>query len=236
MKWLVDGYILNIHFVYDALSDTLTFDGDHDIVSNARALIATRSCDVVREKIYCGTKYVRDIEISNFDGGNAIASRSVEVTMNNFASNISKTVTITKALQVNNFVNTLYNRWTKHQKIKPDELPVNETIGSWTGYYNWYTSLVTVFGNFLMQNYIKVQSNKPFKDIESDINAWFTYIKEKYEIELAGKYDSSFNKINNIEDFFKALMFFCSGFKISGYVESGWNEELKFVDKGLSLR
>lgn len=215
MKWLVDGYILNIHFVYDALSDTLTFDGDHDIVSNARALIATRSCDVVREKIYCGTKYVRDVEISNFDDGNAI--------------------TITKALQVNNFVNTLYNRWTKHQKIKPDELPVNETIGSWTGYYNWYTSLVTVFGNFLMQNYIKVQSNKPFKDIESDINAWFDYIKKKYEIELAGKYDFSFNKINNIEDFFKALMFFCSGFKISGYISDGWNEKLKFVDRGLML-
>lgn len=215
MKWLVDGYILNIHFVYDALSDTLTFDGDHDIVSNTRALIATRSCDVVREKIYCGTKYVRDVEISNFDDGNAI--------------------TITKALQVNNFVNTLYNRWTKHQKIKPDELPVNETIGSWTGYYNWYTSLVTVFGNFLMQNYIKVQSNKPFKDIESDINAWFDYIKKKYEIELAGKYDFSFNKINNIEDFFKALMFFCSGFKISGYISDGWNEKLKFVDRGLML-
>lgn len=215
MKWLIYGYILNIHFVYDALSDTLTFDGDHDIVSNARALIATRSCDVVREKIYCGTKYVRDVEISNFDDGNAI--------------------TITKALQVNNFVNTLYNRWTKHQKIKPDELPVNETIGSWTGYYNWYTSLVTVFGNFLMQNYIKVQSNKPFKDIESDINAWFDYIKKKYEIELAGKYDFSFNKINNIEDFFKALMFFCSGFKISGYISDGWNEKLKFVDRGLML-
>ena len=215
MKWLIDGYILNIHFVYDALSDTLTFDGDHDIVSNARALIATRSCDVVREKIYCGTKYVRDVIVS---------------------TPISKTVTITKALQVNNFVNTLYNRWTKHQKIKPDELPVNECTRSWTGYYNWYTSLVTTFGNFVMQNYIKVQGNKPLKDIEENINAWFVYIKEKYQTELFGKYDSSFNKINNIEDFFKALMFFCSGFKISGYIEDGWNEELKFVDKGLSLR
>ena len=231
MKWLVDGYILNIHFVYDALSDTLTFDGQ----SNSIGLTGDKShtCDVVKEKIYCGTKYVRDVEIS-----------SVDVTMENFAFNIDKTVTIIKAIQVNNFVNTLYNRWTKHQKIKPDELPVNETIGSWAGYYNWYTSLVITFGNFLMQNYIKVQGKKPFKDIESDINAWFDYIKKKYEVELAGKlarercsqYASSFDKINNIEDFFKALMFFCSGFKISGYIEDGWNEELKFVDKGLSLR
>lgn len=222
MKWLVDGYILNIHFVYDALSDTLTFDGN----SNSIGLTGDRShaCDVVREKIYCGTKYVRDVKISNFD-----------VTMNNFASNISKTVTITKALQINNFVNTLYNRWTKHQKIKPDELPVNETIGSWTGYYNWYTSLVTTFGNFVMQNYIKVQGNKPLKDIENDINAWFDYIKKKYQTELFGKYDSSFDKINNIEDFFRSLMFFCSDFKISGYIEDGWNDELKFVDRGLVL-
>ena len=234
MKWLIDGYILNIHFVYDALSDTLTFDGGNAIASrsvdgnsNSIGLTGDRShaCDVIREKIYCGTKYVRDIKISNFG-----------VTMNNFASNTFKTVTITKALQINNFVNTLYNRWTKHQKIKPDELPVNETIGSWTGYYNWYASLVTTFGNFVMQNYIKVQGNKPLKDIEENINAWFIYIKKKYEVELTGKYDSSFNKINNIEDFFKALMFFCSGFKISGYIEDGWNEELKFVDKGLSLR
>lgn len=234
MKWLVDGYILNVHFVYDALSDILTFDGSSNSIGligdkshacDGVPTIATRSCDVVREKIYCGTKYVRDIKISNQD-----------VSMDNFAFNTSKTVTIIKALQVNNFVNTLYNRWTKHQKIKPDELPVNECIGSWTGYYNWYTSLVTTFGNFLMQNYIKVQGKKPFKDIESDINAWFDYIKKKYEVELAGKYDSSFDKINNIEDFFKALMFFCSDFKISGCISDGWNEELKFVDKGLSLR
>lgn len=217
MKWLVDGYILNIHFVYDALSDTLTFDGDH--------ASASRSCDVVRERIYCGAKYVRDVKISNFS-----------VTMDNHAFNTSKTVTITKALQVNNFVNTLYNRWTKHQKIKPDELPINESMRSWTGYYNWYTSLVTTFGNFLVQNYIKTQGQKPYNELENDINAWFVYIKEKYQTELFGKYDSSFNKINNIEDFFKALMFFCSDFKISGYIEDGWNEELKFVDKGLSLR
>lgn len=222
MKWLVDGYILNIHFVYDALSDTLTFDGQ----SNSIGLTGDKShtCDVVREKIYCGTKYVRDVEIS-----------SVDVTMENFAFNIDKIVTITKALQVNNFVNTLYNRWTKHQKIKPDELPVNETIGSWTGYYNWYTSLVTTFGNFVMQNYIKVQGNKPLKDIEENINAWFVYIKEKYQTELNGRYDKSFDKIVDIEDFFRNLMFFCSDFKISGYIENGWNEELKFVDRGLVL-
>lgn len=230
MKWLIYGYILNIHFVYDALSDTLTFDGQ----SNSIGLTGDKShvCDVVKEKIYCGTKYVRDVKISNCEQRSRVDS---EILKDNFSFNFSKTVTITKALQVNNFVNTLYNRWTKHQKIKPDELPVNETIGSWTGYYNWYTSLVTVFGNFLMQNYIKVQSNKPFKDIESDINAWFDYIKRKYEVELAGKYDFSFNNINNIEDFFKALMFFCSGFKISGYISDGWNEKLKFVDRGLML-
>ena len=35
-------------------------------------------CDVVREKIYCGTKYVRDVKISNFDSGNAIGSRSID--------------------------------------------------------------------------------------------------------------------------------------------------------------
>ena len=35
MKWLVDGYILNIHFVYDALSDTLTFDGNSNSIGLA---------------------------------------------------------------------------------------------------------------------------------------------------------------------------------------------------------
>ena len=35
MKWFVEGYILNIHFVYDALSDTLTFDGDRAIASRS---------------------------------------------------------------------------------------------------------------------------------------------------------------------------------------------------------
>lgn len=222
MKWLVDGYILNIHFVYDALSDTLTFDG----YSNSIGLTGDKShtCDVVKEKIYCGTKYVRDVSISNFDA-----------IMDNFAFNTAKTVTVVKALQVNNFVNTLYNRWTKHQKIVPPENPVNECIGSWTGYYNWYTSLVTTFGNFVMQNYIKVQGKKPYKDIEKDINAWLVYIKEKYRLDLYGRYDRSFNKINNIEDFFRTLMFFCSDFKLSGYIENGWNEELKFVDRGFNL-
>ncbi len=237
MKWLVDGYILNIHFVYDALSDTLTFDGDHDIVSNARALIATRSCDVVREKIYCGTKYVRDIEISNFDGDNAIASRSVDVTMNNFASNISKNVTVIKAIQFENFTSTLYSRWQKFEKIKPDEnKSPRESVGAYCQYSKYYTSLVTTFGNFVMQNYIKVQGKKPLKDIESNINAWFAYIKKKYQIELNGRYDKSFDKIVDIEDFFRNLMFFCFEFKISGCIKDGWNEELKFVDKGLSLR
>lgn len=46
---------------------------------------------------------------------------------------------------------------------------------------------------------------------------------------------NTLSKIMNIEDFFKTLMFFCSDFKISGYIENGWNEELKFVDRGLSL-
>lgn len=222
MKWLVDGYILNIHFVYDALSDTLTFDGQ----SNSIGLTGDKShsCDVVKEKIYCGTKYVRDVNISG-----------VDVTADNFAFNIDKTVTITKALQVNNFVNTLYSRWQKFEKIKPNENPINE---SWTDYYNyctWYNSLVTTFGNFVMQNYIKVQGQKPFKDIEKDINKWLAYIKEKYRLDLYGRYDRSFDKIMNVENFFRTLMLFCSDFKISGYVENGWNEELKFVDRGLVL-
>lgn len=222
MKWFVDGYILNVHFVYDALSDTLTFDGQ----SNSIGLTGDKShtCDVVREKIYCGTKYVRDVNISG-----------VDVTADNFAFNINKTVTTTKALQVNNFVNILYSKWQKFEKIKPNENPINE---SWTDYYNyctWYTSLVTTFSNFIVQNYIKIQDRKPFKDIEGDINKWLAYIKEKYRLDLYGRYDKSFNKINNIEDFFRTLMFFCSDFKISGYVENGWNEELKFVDRGLVL-
>ena len=222
MKWLVDGYILNIHFVYDALSDTLTFDGQ----SNSIGLTGDKShpCDVVKEKIYCGTKYVRDVNISG-----------VDVTADNFAFNIDKTVTITKALQVNNFVNTLYSRWQKFEKIKPNENPINE---SWTDYYNyctWYNSLVTTFGNFVMQNYIKVQGQKPFKDIEKDINKWLAYIKEKYRLDLYGRYDRSFDKIMNVEDFFRTLMLFCSDFEISGYIENGWNEELKFVDRGLVL-
>lgn len=97
-----------------------------------------------------------------------------------------------------------------------------------------------------MQNYIKIQDRKPFEDIESDINKWLAYIKEKYRLDLYGRYDKSFNKIMNIEDFFRTLMLFCSDFKISGYVdggnasasrsvEDGWNEELKFVDRGLCL-
>ena len=221
MKWLVDGYILNIHFVYDALSDTLTFDGQSN---NMGFNDKSHACDVVKEKIYCGNKYVRDVRIS-----------SVDVTMDNFAFNTSKTVTVIKAFQVNNFVNTLYNRWTKHQKIKPDELPVNESIGSWTGYYNWYTSLVATFDNFVMQNYIKTQGKKPYKDIESDINKWFTYIKNKYKAELTFRYDKSFDKIVTVEDFFRNLMFFCSDFKISGYIEDGWSEDLMFVDRGLCL-
>ena len=227
MKWLVDGYILNIHFVYDALSDTLTFDGDHAIASRSvDGLKDDRSCacDIVKERIYCGTKYVRDVKISNFG-----------VTMNNHVFNTSKTVTVIKAMQIHNFTSTLYTHWTKFQKIKPNELPVNENVGSWTGYYNWYTSLVTTFGNFVMQNYIEIQGNKPLKDIEPDINAWFAYIKRKYKIELNEKYEKSFNKIMNIEDFFRYLMFFCFEFKISGYVANGWSEELKFVDRGLML-
>lgn len=236
MKWLVDGYILNIHFVYDALSDTLTFDGGNAIVSNARALIASRSvdgnsnsigltgdksraCDVVRERIYCGTEYVHD------------------VTMNNFAFNISKDVTVIKAIQVENFTSTLYSRWQKFEKIKPDEnKSPRESVGAYCQYSKYYTSLVTTFGNFVIQNYIKVQGNKPLKDIESDINAWFAYIKKKYQTELNGRYDKSFDKIVDIEDFFRNLMFFCFEFKISGCINDGWNEELKFVDKGLSLR
>lgn len=219
MKWFVDGYILNIHFVYDALSDTLTFDGEHALIDDK-----TRSCDVVKEKIYCGTEYVRDVKISD-----------AEIVNNNFAFNFSKTVTIIKAMQIKNFTSILYNRWQNFEKIKPNENPINE---SWTDYYNyctWYTSLVTAFSNFIVQNYIKIQDRKPFKDIEGDINKWLVYIKEKYRLDLYGRYDKSFNKINNIEDFFRTLMFFCSDFKISGYVENGWNEELKFVDRGLVL-
>lgn len=219
MKWFVDGYILNVHFVYDALSDTLTFDGQ----SNSIGLIGDKShvCDVVKEKIYCGTKYVRDVEIS-----------SVDVTMENFAFNTAKTVTITKAMQIKNFTSTLYNRWQKFEKIKPNENPINESWTDYYDYYTWYISLVATFSNFLMQNYIKVQGKKPYKELESDINAWFDYIKRKYKGETKVK---TFDNIMNIEDFFRALMFFCSDFKIFGYIDGGWNEELKFVDRGLML-
>ena len=230
MKWFIDGYILNVHFVYNALSDTLTFDGQ----SNSIGLTGDKShvCDVVKEKIYCGTEYVRDVKISNS-----------EILKDNFSFNFSKTVTIIKVMQIKNFTSTLYNRWQKFEKIKPNENPINE---SWTDYYDyrkWYTSLVTTFGNFLVQNYIKVQGKKPYEELESDINTWFVYIKEKYKGEIKVE---TFGNIMNIEDFFRALMFFCSDFKISGYidggnasasrsVEDGWNEELKFVDRGLML-
>lgn len=230
MKWFIDGYILNVHFVYNALSDTLTFDGQ----SNSIGLTGDKShvCDVVKEKIYCGTEYVRDVKISNS-----------EILKDNFSFNFSKTVTIIKVMQIKNFTSTLYNRWQKFEKIKPNENPINE---SWTDYYDyrkWYTSLVTTFGNFLVQNYIKVQGKKPYEELESDINTWFVYIKEKYKGEIKVE---TFDNIMNIEDFFRALMFFCSDFKISGYidggnasasrsVEDGWNEELKFVDRGLML-
>lgn len=231
MKWLVDGYILNVYFVYDALSDTLTFDGQ----SNSIGLTGDKShtCDVVKEKIYCGTKYVRDVEISSVD----VTMENCEHCLrnDNFAFNTVKTVTIIKAMQIKNFTSTLYSRWQKFEKIKPNENPINE---SWTDYYNyctWYNSLITTFGNFVMQNYIKAQGQKPLKDIDGGINKWLAYIKEKYRLDLYGRYDKSFNKIMNIEDFFKTLMFFCSDFKISGYIENGWNEELKFVDRGLVL-
>lgn len=227
MKWFVDGYILNIHFVYDALSDTLTFDGEHALISDK-----TRICDVTKEKIYCGTEYVRDVKISD-----------AEIVNNNFAFNFSKTVTIIKAMQIKNFTSTLYNRWQNFEKIKPNENPINESWTDYYDYYTWYISLVTTFSNFLMQNYIKVQGKKPYKELESDINAWFDYIKRKYKGETKAK---TFDNIMNIEDFFRDLMFFCSDFKIYGYieggnaiasrsVEDGWNEELKFVDRGLVL-
>lgn len=239
MKWFVDGYILNVHFVYDALSDTLTFDGQ----SNSIGLTGDKShaCDVVKEKIYCGTEYVRDVKISNAE----IVKDNCEHCSRNdyFAFNFSKTVTIIKAMQIKNFTSTLYNRWQKFEKIKPNENPINE---SWTDYYDyckWYTSLVTTFGNFLVQNYIKVQGKKPYEELESDINSWFNYIKEKYKVETKVE---TFDNIMNIEDFFRALMLFCSDFKISGHIEYGnaissrsveddWNEELKFVDRGLVL-
>lgn len=219
MKWFIDGYILNVHFVYDALSDTLTFDGQ----SNSIGLTGDKSyvCDVVKEKIYCGTEYVRDVKISNS-----------EILKDNFSFNFSKTVTIIKAMQIKNFTSTLYNRWQKFEKIKPNENPINESWTDYYGYRKWYTSLVTTFGNFLVQNYIKVQGKKPYEELESDINTWFVYIKEKYKGEIKVE---TFDNIMNIEDFFRALMFFCSDFKISGYIEDGWNEELKFVDRGLML-
>lgn len=216
MKWFVDGYILNVHFVYDALSDTLTFDGEHALIGDK-----TRSCDATKEKIYCGTEYVRDVKISD-----------AEIVNNNFAFNFSKTVTIIKAMQIKNFTSTLYNRWQKFEKIKPNENSINESWTDYYDYYTWYISLVATFSNFLMQNYIKVQGKKPYKELESDINAWFDYIKRKYKGETKVK---TFDNIMNIEDFFRALMFFCSDFKIYGYIDGGWNEELKFVDRGLML-
>ena len=104
MKQFIDGYILNVHFVYDALSDTLTFDGQ----SNSIGLTGDKShaCDVVKEKIYCGTEYVRDVKISNS-----------EILKDNFSFNFSKTVTIIKAMQIKSFISTLYNRWQKFEKI-----------------------------------------------------------------------------------------------------------------------
>lgn len=239
MKWFIDGYILNVHFVYDALSDTLTFDGQ----SNSIGLTGDKShvCDVVKEKIYCGTEYVRDVKISNSE----ILKDNCEHCSRNdyFSFNFSKTVTIIKAMQIKNFTSTLYNRWQKFEKIKPNENPINESWTDYYGYRKWYTSLVTTFGNFLVQNYIKVQGKKPYEELESDINTWFVYIKEKYKGEIKVE---TFDNIMNIEDFFRALMFFCSDFKISGYidggnaiasrsVDGGWNEELKFVDRGLML-
>ena len=228
MKWFVDGYILNVHFVYDALSDTLTFDGQ----SNSIGLTGDKShaCDVVKEKIYCGTEYVRDVKISNAE----IVKDNCEHYPRNdyFTFNFSKTVTIIKAIQIKNFTSTLYNRWQKFEKIKPNENPINESWTDYYDYYTWYISLVATFSNFLMQNYIKVQGKKPYKELESDINAWFDYIKRKYKGETKIK---TFDNIMNIEDFFRALMFFCSDFKIFGYIDGGWNEELKFVDRGLML-
>lgn len=228
MKWFVDGYILNVHFVYDALSDTLTFDGQ----SNSIGLTGDKShaCDVVKEKIYCGTEYVRDVKISNAE----IVKDNCEHYPRNdyFTFNFSKTVTIIKAIQIKNFTSTLYNRWQNFEKIKPNENPINESWTDYYDYYTWYTSLVATFSNFLMQNYIKVQGKKPYKELESDINAWFDYIKRKYKGETKVK---TFDNIMNIEDFFRALMFFCSDFKIFGYIDGGWNEELKFVDRGLML-
>lgn len=233
MKWLVDGYILNVHFVYDALSDTLVFDGN----SNSIGLTGdkSRACDVVKEKVFCGTEYVRDVTINNSE----ILKNNCEHCLRNdyFSFNFSKTVTVIKAMQIENFTSTLYSRWQNFEKIKPDEnKSPRESVGAYCQYSKYYTSLVTTFGNFVMQNYIKVQGKKPLKDIESNINAWFAYIKKKYQIELNGRYDKSFDKIVDIEDFFRNLMFFCFEFKISGCINDGWNEELKFVDKGLSLR
>lgn len=233
MKWLVDGYILNVHFVYDALSDTLVFDGN----SNSIGLTGdkSRACDVVKEKVFCGTEYVRDVTINNSE----ILKDNCEHCLRNdyFSFNFSKTVTVIKAMQIENFTSTLYSRWQNFEKIKPDEnKSPRESVGAYCQYSKYYTSLVTTFGNFVMQNYIKVQGKKPLKDIESNINAWFAYIKKKYQIELNGRYDKSFDKIVDIEDFFRNLMFFCFEFKISGCINDGWNEELKFVDKGLSLR
>ena len=228
MKWFVDGYILNVHFVYDALSDTLTFDGEQALIGDK-----IRSCDVVKEKIYCGIEYVRDVKVDvKISDAEIVKDNCEHCSCNdNFAFNFSKTVTIIKAMQIKNFTSTLYNRWQKFEKIKPNENPINE---SWTDYYDyckWYTSLVTTFGNFLVQNYIKVQGKKPYEELESDINTWFIYKKYKGETKV-----ETFDNIMNIEDFFRALMFFCSDFKISGHiddgnviasrsVEDGWNEE-----------
>lgn len=168
MKWFIDGYILNVHFVYNALSDTLTFDGQ----SNSIGLTGDKShvCDVVKEKIYCGTEYVRDVKISNFG-----------ITMDNHVFNTSKTVSVIKAVQIENFTSTLYSRWQKFEKIKPDEnKSPRESVGAYCQYSKYYTSLVTTFGNFVMQNYIKIQGQKPYNELESAINAWFAYIEKKY--------------------------------------------------------
>lgn len=67
MKWFVDGYILNVHFVYDALSDTLTFDGDN--------AIASRSIDSDNKE--------KDISEKNIS-----ARDDIEKTMKSFFGNI----------------------------------------------------------------------------------------------------------------------------------------------------
>ena len=117
MKWFVDGYILNVHFVYDALSDTLTFDGEHALIGDK-----TRSCDATKEKIYCGTEYVRDVKISDAE----IVNNNLTYDSNFSSKDVNNTtaysmliITLTKMTK---FINNTINNETTTKYLNYSDL------------------------------------------------------------------------------------------------------------------